>query len=486
MNKLSLIKPFIKTDVFDQCTITSITDDSRDVQINSLFVARQGAGMHGKEFVKDAVKKGASCVISDQIIHHEIDIPIYYIDELEDLITKILFSFYNLSESDFIFFGVTGTNGKTTTAFMAHNILRELQRPSVYMGTLGAILNDDLVETKGNTTPGIFELFKILKDCKFQQKTYVFLEISSHALTQKRLSNLVFSQTLLLNIQSDHLDYHKTETNYINAKLSITDLNNKNPTIILIDQMQDTLPSLSDDQKKQLSKSRLLSAANPSAAFKYFIEYNPEGHSKISLNFPNFSLEISVLLFLKFNIENYISAIALISEHVSPNDLKKTSKKAIKLPKGRGEILSLKQGKVLIDFAHDPQSMKNILFELNNYYVEIILVFGCGGDRDKSKRPKMMQVAQNFSNKVFFTSDNNRYESFPSIVSDAMNGNNHMDTEIIEDRQEAIAAALRCLTKENILVILGKGHETFIDILGSKVPFNDRDCVLKILGNEIN
>jgi UDP-N-acetylmuramyl tripeptide synthase len=138
----------------------------------------------------------------------------------------------------------------------AHNILRELQRPSVYMGTLGAILNDDLVETKGNTTPGIFELFKILKDCKFQQKTYVFLEISSHALTQKRLSNLVFSQTLLLNIQSDHLDYHKTETNYINAKLSITDLNNKNPTIILIDQMQDTLRRLSDDQKKQLSKSQ--------------------------------------------------------------------------------------------------------------------------------------------------------------------------------------------------------------------------------------
>jgi len=486
MNKLPLIKPLIKTNVFDECLITSITDNSKEVHKNSLFVARQGAASHGKEFIKEAVKKGASCIICDQEIEEEIDIPIYYINNLEDIVIKILFRFYELSEDKFIFHGVTGTNGKTTTAFMAHKIMRELQKPSIYIGTLGAIINDDLMQTKGNTTPGIFELFEILQSCKTQQKTYVFLEISSHALEQKRLCNLPFLQTIILNIQSDHLDYHKTERNYVNAKLSIANLNNQKPTIISIDQMQDLLPRLSKAQKEQVAKSQFLSAKNPSAPFKYSFVYNPEGSSKIDLNFPGLALEVNVSLFLKFNINNYIAAIALISEHVEPNDLNNTNRDEIKLPRGRGEVLRLKKGKILIDYAHDPQSMQNILSELGGYYDEIILVFGCGGDRDKSKRPKMMKVAQDFSSKVFFTSDNNRYESFSEIVSDAMNEGDQAGVEIIEDRKKAITAALEHLTKENILVILGKGHETSMEILGNKIPFNDRDCVLEILGNEIN
>ena len=318
------------------------------------------------------------------------------------------------------------------------------------------------------------------------KKTYVFLEISSHALAQKRICNLPFLQTIILNIQSDHLDYHKTETNYIDAKLSITNLDNLNPTIIPIDQIQDLLPRLSKAQEEQLLKSNFISAIDPSAPFKYSFVYNPEGSSNISINFPSLTYEASISLFLKFNIENYISALALISKHINSNDLKGTSNTSIKLPMGRGEILRLKKGKILIDYAHDQQSMQNILSELDGYHNDIILVFGCGGDRDKSKRPKMMKVAQDFSSKVFFTSDNNRYESFSTIALDAMNENDQAGVEIIEDRQRAITAALQHLTKENILVILGKGHETFIDISGNKVPFNDRDCVLKILGNEIN
>ena len=167
------------------------------------------------------------------------------------------------------------------------------------------------------------------------------------------------------------------------------------------------------------------------------------------------ALEASVSLFLKFNIENYIAAIALISEHVELNDLNNTNRDEIKLPQGRGEILRLKKGKILIDYAHDQQSMQNILSELDGYHNDIILVFGCGGDRDKSKRPKMMKVAQDFSNKVFFTSDNNRYESFSVIASDAMNESDQTGVEIIENRKKAITAALQHLTKENILVILG-------------------------------
>ncbi len=486
MNKLSIIKPFINTNVFDGLFISSIADDSRDIQENSIFIARQGVDSHGNEFIRDAIQKGASCIITDQKLDEEVDIPIHCIENLEDKILEILFSFYGLSEDDFIFHGVTGTNGKTTTAFMAHNIIRALKKPSVYIGTLGAIINDDLLETKGNTTPGIFEIFQILQTCKFQQETYIFIEISSHALAQKRLGKLPFSRTLLLNIQSDHLDYHKTESNYINAKLSITELNNKNPSIILIDKIQDLLKNFSDDQKKQLSKSQFLSSTDTSAALKYSLEYNPNGRSKIKLSFPNLRLDAQISLFLKFNVENYISAIALISDQISLDEFESIRSNTIKLPQGRGEILRLREGNVLIDFAHDHQSIQNILSELANYYDEIILVFGCGGDRDRSKRSKMMKVAQDFASKVFFTSDNNRNESFASIAKDAMVGNSSTSIKILEDRQEAISLALQCLNKENILVILGKGHETYMDVSGKKVPFNDKDCVLEILGNEIN
>ncbi len=486
MNKLSTVKPFINTNVFDDLYISSIADDSRDVHENSLFVARQGVGSHGNKFIRDAIQRGASCIITDQKLDEEVDIPIYCLDNLEDKILEILFSFYDFSEDDFIFHGVTGTNGKTTTAFMAHNIIRALKKPSVYIGTLGAIINDNPFETKGNTTPGIFEIFQILQTCKFQQKTYVFIEISSHALAQKRLGNLPFSQTALLNIQADHLDYHKTELNYINAKLSITKLNNKNPTIILIDKIQDLLKNFSDDQKKQLSKSQFLSSTDTSAALQYSLEYNPNGSSNIKLRFPNLCLDAQVSIFLKFNVENYISAIALLSDQISLDELKTIRSNTIKLPQGRGEILRLRKGNILIDFAHDHQSIQNILSELANYHDEIILVFGCGGDRDRSKRSKMMRVAQDFASKVFFTSDNNRYESFSSIASDAMVGNSHTSIKIVEDRQEAISLALQCLKKENILVILGKGHEIYMDVSGKKIPFNDKDCVLEILGNETN
>ena len=196
------------------------------------------------------------------------------------------------------------------------------------------------------------------------------------------------------------------------------------------------LPRLSEVSERAAFKINFISAIDSSAPFKYSFVYNPEGSSNINLNFPSLTYEASISLFLKFNIENYISAIALISKHINSNDLKATSNTSIKLPQGRGEILRLKKGKILIDFAHDHQSMLNILSELHNYYSDIILVFGCGGDRDKSKRPKMMKVAQDFSSKVFFTSDNNRYESFSTIASDAMNGNDQAGCEIIEDRQE--------------------------------------------------
>lgn len=484
MNRLSLIETFITNNAFDSCVINYVTDDSRDVKKNTLFVARQGSGSHGIEHIDDAIKNGASCVISSQKIKKKIDIPICYMDNLEDCIVEILFKFYELSPEKFFLHGVTGTNGKTTTAYMAHNIMRQLKKPSMYVGTIGALINDEHILTQGNTTPGIFELFKILNQSNRQEITYVFVEISSHALVQKRLCNLPFHQSIILNIQSDHLDYHLSNENYINAKLSIINLNNINPTLIYIDKFKNLNFEFSKKQNDLLRQSKFISSIDSKAEFYYSLDFNSHGYSKIDFQFPGLDLTLKISTLLKFNIENYISAIALIFKHLSLSDFKKIDSQPLRLPEGRGELLKLNSGKVLIDFAHDHQSMQNILSALAVSYKEIVLVFGCGGDRDKSKRPKMMRVAQSIAQKIIFTSDNNRFEEFALIAADALKGNELKNTTIIENRKEAITEALKYLNEDNILVILGKGHETHMETLGKKIIFNDKDCVLKISNNE--
>ena len=486
MNKLSIIKSLFKTNVFDGCEISSITDDSRDAQNGSLFIAREGVGSHGINFVKEAIENGASCIISDQDQTEDFNVPFLYERDLEKMLIDVLAEFYGLQLENLLFHGITGTNGKTTTAFMAHKIMRSLSRPAVYIGTIGAIINDEIFLTKGNTTPGIFELFAILSNINTNQHTYVFLEISSHALAQKRLNNLCMVQSIILNIQSDHLDYHHTNQNYFSTKLSILDMDNKNPPIIFIDKIHPQHSESISLQAKQMSMANFLSCQDPLAPFSFEMKFNAQGTSFINLNFLTLKASLKASSFPIFNLENFISAIALIAEHLTKEDLKIIENFPIELPKGRGELLELKKGNVLIDFAHDVQSMKNILSALKDSYAEIILVFGCGGDRDKSKRPKMMKVALEFADEIFFTSDNNRNELFSSIVSDATDSKIVSNIKVVEDRGQAIQIAFQSLNKNNILVILGKGHEMFMEVSEKKLPFNDRNWVLKISNNEIN
>jgi UDP-N-acetylmuramyl-tripeptide synthetase len=316
------------------------------------------------------------------------------------------------------------------------------------------------------------------------------MEASSHALNQSRIDEVKIKFALFTNLSRDHLDYHKTMKNYFKSKSRLFKF--------LIDKKGVAVICADSSYGKKIKKICDLNNINnitygfhKNNHWRILEVKRLENDTQVSFIKKSKIYKFKCRLIADFEIENLIGAIILANLNgLSINKVLKSVEK-INQPKGRLRkvVLKNKSKSIYIDYAHTPAALKKSLKALRlvlSASGKLHLVFGCGGDRDKSKRPKMMQVAQNFSNKVFFTSDNNRYESFPSIVSDAMNGNNHMDTEIIEDRQEAIAAALRCLTKENILVILGKGHETFIDILGSKVPFNDRDCVLKILGNEIN
>jgi UDP-N-acetylmuramoyl-L-alanyl-D-glutamate--2,6-diaminopimelate ligase len=456
--------------------ILGITDDSRDIKNGYLFVARAGINSHGIKFIDDAISNGALCILSDQPKPNGVNIPFISSKNLESLLIKFLFNFYGLEAENFLVHGVTGTNGKTSTAFMAHQIIRKLKKPSCYIGTLGAILNDELISTKGNTTPGIFELFELLGSIQSNEQTFIFLEVSSHALEQDRLLSLPFQQTMLLNIKSDHLDYHLSLEQYIKAKLSIFNLHSASTPMAFIDS---SLVASNLNTSEHKERIQFISAQDSSAPLHYIKKFTDDSLHEITFKFPNSSFSVKISLFPEFNLDNFACAVALISHSVAINELEAIKYSDITSPPGRSELLQLSRGDVFIDFAHDPDAMENILSSLAQSYSDILLIFGCGGDRDKEKRPKMMGVAENYAKKIIFTSDNNRGERFQRIAEDATGASKFKNLTVVKSRQDAIVQGLASLTNQNILVILGKGHEMMMEEDGNKTPFNDRECVLK-------
>jgi UDP-N-acetylmuramoyl-L-alanyl-D-glutamate--2,6-diaminopimelate ligase len=475
MNSISSVSSYFNFACNIEQDILGITDDSRDVKNGYLFVARAGINSHGIKFIEDAISNGALCILSDQPKPNGVNIPFIFSKNLESLLIKFLFNFYGLEEDNFLVHGVTGTNGKTSTAFMAHQIIRKLKKSSCYIGTLGAILNDELISTKGNTTPGIFELFELLDTIPPNEETFIFLEVSSHALEQERLLSLPFHQTMLLNIKSDHLDYHRSLEQYIKAKLSIFNLHSASTPMAFIDS---SLVASNLNTSEHKERIQFISAQDSSAPFYFKTKFTDDGSPTITFHLPNCSFSIEISLFPQFNLDNFACAIALISDSISNNELGAIEYSDITLPPGRSELLQLDRGHVFIDFAHDPDAMENILSALSQSYSDILLIFGCGGERDKEKRPKMMEVAENYAKKIIFTSDNNRGETFQRIVEDATGTSKFKNLTVIQSRQDAIMQGLASLTNQNILVILGKGHERTMEEGGNKIPFNDRECVL--------
>ena len=475
MNSISSVSSYFNFACNIEQDILGITDDSRDVKNGYLFVARAGINSHGIKFIEDAISNGALCILSDQPKPNGVNIPFIFSKNLESLLIKFLFNFYGLEEDNFLVHGVTGTNGKTSTAFMAHQIIRKLKKSSCYIGTIGAILNDELISTKGNTTPGIFELFELLDTIPSNEETFIFLEVSSHALEQERLLSLPFHQTMLLNIKSDHLDYHRSLEQYIKAKLSIFNLHSASTPMAFIDS---SLVASNLNTSEHKERIQFISAQDSSAPFYFKTKFTDDGSPTITFHLPNCSFSIEISLFPQFNLDNFACAIALISDSISNNELEAIEYSDITLPPGRSELLQLDRGHVFIDFAHDPDAMENILSALSQSYSDILLIFGCGGERDKEKRPKMMEVAENYAKKIIFTSDNNRGETFQRIVDDATGTSKFKNLTVIQSRQDAIMQGLASLTNQNILVILGKGHERTMEEGGNKIPFNDRECVL--------
>lgn len=364
--------------------------------------------------------------------------------------------------------GITGTNGKTTTAAAIYSILLDLGFKCGLCGTRGAFINDEQIDEKSLTTSPILKTLEYLQLTTQKKCDFFIMEVSSHALVQNRIEGLNFAAKIFTNITQDHLDFHGSFENYKAAKELF----------------------FTDESLKFINKDALMIKFNVRNAFTYGIEnpslyqvkaYSLEDGISAIVALKDQSFHIDSPLLGLFNLYNLLAASACINELVKPN-LKDLEKAISGFGGVCGRVEQVASG-VIVDFAHTPDGIEKVLDTLKNK--KLIVVFGAGGDRDKTKRPLMGKIVEHFAKIAIITSDNPRSEEPKDIMNEILSGFQNPDKALmIEDRKEAINKALKLKEKDDLVVILGKGDENTQEIKGVKYPFSDKAVVNEILKNQ--
>ncbi|WP_279176854.1 UDP-N-acetylmuramoyl-L-alanyl-D-glutamate--2,6-diaminopimelate ligase [Campylobacter insulaenigrae] len=416
---------------------TFITDNSNECEYQCYFLKTT----QNERFIQQALEKQAKIINTQECKR------LLKIDENIKLI------------------GISGTNGKTTTAGAIYSILLDLGYKCALMGTRGSFINDKKIYPKGLTTTPILQTLEFLALASKEKCDFLIMEVSSHALVQNRIEGLEFKAKIFTNITQDHLDFHKTFENYQKAKESF----------------------FTDESMKFINKDAKAIKFNVKNAFTYGIENPSFYHIKAYalkhgieavVNFGKETFLIDSSLVGLFNLYNLLAASACVNELVKPN--LNELEKAISNFGGIEGRMQVVAKNVIVDFAHTPDGIEKVLDALR--YKDLIVVFGAGGDRDKSKRPLMARVAKHYAKKLIITSDNPRSEEAMDIVNDILSGIEKDENVFVEcDRKQAIAQALKLQQNDEFVVILGKGDEDYQEIKGVKYPFNDKEVVLEIL-----
>ncbi len=437
-----------------------IKDDSRKIKEGEIFVAID----NGYKYINEALNNGASKIITDND-------KIEKVTDIRDYTNNYLKEKYYEQIKKLKIIGMTGTNGKTTTCFLIHKALNNLGVKSAYIGTIGFYINDKIKDLK-NTTPDIIEIYELLLECINMNVEYVVMEVSSHALALKRVETLLFDYAIFSNLTIDHLDYHKTMDEYCKTKQKLFKMLKKDgKAIINIDDKYSSKFLLKENKNVTYGENKsnyMLTSYNMQLTGMTFnIMIDGQEHT------------FKTTLIGKYNLYNIICVIIVLNQiGFNMVDIKETILN-LKAPIGRMDIIRKNNNIIIIDYAHTPDAVSNILTtvkELNPNHIYTII--GCGGNRDKSKRPKMANIACQMSTKVIFTSDNPRFEKPSEIIDDMVNGLNSSNYEIVVNRKKAIIRGIQMLKKSDILLVLGKGHENYQIINGEKIYFDDKKIVI--------
>ena len=469
--KLSTLLQGVKTlNAFEDVEIERVTDKIKDTKENTLFVCIDGNQFDGHKMAKQALQSGAVAVISERDL--KIDRQII-VQNTRKAYSQIASNFYNNPTKKLKIIGVTGTNGKTSTSFFIKDILNEMGCKCGLIGTIENDFGDGKLEST-LTTPEPMELQKLFRNMVNNDCEYCVMEVSSQALAQKRVYGLEYEISILTNITVDHLDYHITMENYINSKLEL--LKNSKKAIVNIDD-NNVKAVLSRIECPVVTCSTVDNKADYTAknviCNESFVQYELVGINcigRINVNLPG-----------EFTVYNSLCASsALLELGFSIEDIAKSTEK-IKQVKGRAERVPVPRNfTVIIDYAHTPDGLENILKCIKGFTKgKIITVFGCGGDRDKSKRAEMGRIAGELSNIAVVTSDNPRTENPLLIINDILGGMEKTKSRlaIIENRRQAIEFALSKARRGDVVLLAGKGHETYQIIGNEKIHFDEREII---------
>lgn len=456
--------------------VSEITLDSQKVVANSMFVAIPGTQFDGHDFIENAIAAGASCILCEAL-PTTINANITYIivPDSTEALGFIASSFFDNPSKKLILIGVTGTNGKTSVATFLFQLFREL---GYRCGLLSTVQNqiEDQVFYSTHTTPDAVSLNALLSKMVSAGCTHAFMEVSSHAVAQNRIAGISFSGGIFTNISHDHLDFHKTFDNYIKAKKGFFDNLPKTAfALINIDDRRGAV--MIQNSKAKVQTYSLQTLAN----FKGKIIADSFAGMHMEIN----QQEVWFRVIGRFNAYNLLSAYGAAILMGENAQIALTALSNLKSPPGRFEQFHSPNNVVgIVDYAHTPDALENVLETINhlrNGNEKVITVVGCGGNRDTEKRPKMAAIACKFSDTVILTSDNPRFED-PNIILEQMQKGvpaiDYKKTRVIADRKEAIFAAYAEAQPEDIILIAGKGHETYQDIQGTKHHFDDKEVLM--------
>lgn len=465
--------------------VNGIAYDSRRVEHDFLFLAIDGFKTDGHFFVNDAIASGAAALVVEKPVVVPSDVAWIQVPDTRQALALISARFYKFPSRKLTLIGVTGTNGKTTTTHMLAAVYRAAGKKTGLIGTIASWIGDSMLPVE-HTTPESLELQKLLAMMADSQIDTVLMEVSSHALALKRVLGCQFDTGIFTNISQDHLDFHKDMDDYLYAKEKLFEMlgeDNKGKGRFAVVNCDDPgaariiAASRADVITYGLSENAMVRAedVNVSVQGASFHVLTPWGDSFVRLKLTGL-----------FNIYNALATLA--AGGVNGLSLKNMVKALEVLPGVRGRFETVDRGQdfmVIIDFAHTPDGLENVLRTAGKLTGgRLITVFGCGGDRDRGKRPLMGEIAARYSNISIITSDNPRTEDPLKIISDIEEGLHRVEQAVytvIPDRRQAIAYALHTAAAGDVVIIAGKGHEDYQIIGTNKIPFDDREEAANVL-----
>jgi len=459
--------------------VTQLAFDSRKVDVGSLFIAVSGTQVDGHDFIDKAIDQGAVAIVCEKLPQTTIDdIALIQVADSAEALGVMASNFYGNPSDKLKLVGITGTNGKTTCVTLLYQLFRGLGYNTGLLSTVENKVNDEVIPAT-HTTPDAITLNKMLANMVAKGCTHCFMESSSHAIVQRRIAGLKYEGAVFTNLSHEHLDYHKTFDEYIKAKKLLFDgLSSKAFSLVNADDKRGMVML----QNTKASKHKY--AIKSLADYKARILSNTLEGLELDINGQNVWFKL-IGDFNAYNLLAVLGTAILLGEEES-EVLQELSN--LNPAPGRFEQVITETGiTALVDYAHTPDALENVLLTIKAFRTgneKVITVVGCGGNRDTAKRPIMAKIACDLSDKVVLTSDNPRFEEPLAIIKDMQEGvtpSNYRKTLVIEDRKEAIKTAAALAEPKDIILVAGKGHETYQEVKGERSDFDDRQVLSEML-----